>query len=283
MTVFDSSDYIVGGYFLTHAVPRPDYLDADLIPERIVSVSESITTILQAYWGTAMEHNRDKVVNFGIPAEKHYEFINWSRSNEDVGHPNTFFSLDAARFFVQRFIPNTDKLLLLGAALHKELVADFLEQSKQVVFDPIREIYVHSDYATPKVLKRREHPPTGGETLGYELLGYDAGFWSWLRNGLEKDAYLHYGVRPNQHGLIDEYEQALHVHKWIKSEQQNGSMKVEPIPYAPWMLIRYSPTMTGKTDKLIDRSEPNKPDDEDKADDPETSKTPRHVPRNILQ
>lgn len=283
---FDLENYCAGGYFITHYVPRPDYLDASMMPESIVSVSESVATIMQEYWGSSLERSREKAISFGIPAEKHLEFMAWSRKNEDVGHPNTFYTLAGARAFIQRFIPQpTQDLLLLGVALHKDLVPNFIEQTKQVVYDPVREVYIHSDYAASRVLKRGDTPPPG-EILGFEMLGYEAGYWSWLRNGLEKDAYYNFGIKPNQYGLIGTYIEAKRVHQWIIQEQDANNFKVEPMPYAPWLIMRYTLRMTGQTDKLTDRTiVPSvQPETENQNNERDTrEKAPGYLPRRILQ
>ena len=238
----DLLQYIAGGCFVAKRVPRPAYTDPELMPENIVSVSESLGGILQAYWGGAAMLYKEKMVKFGIPEDKHEEFAAWSRKNDDIGHPNTFFTLARAREFVARFMPDATDIMLLGVALHRDLVPTFLEESKQVVFDPVREKYIHSDHhATPRVLKIREYPHPG-ELLGFEILGYDAGFWSWLRSGLEKHIDRALGIRPNQYSLINTYEEALQIHNWILEDQKSGD-NAEPIPYNPWLIIRYPPLL----------------------------------------
>jgi len=263
----DLTDFIAGGWFVARAVKRPEYSSPELMPEKIISASESVGRILQAYWGMAIDRNRQKLLDFGIGEDRHPDFAAWSRTNTDLGHPNTFYKLSKARQFVERFMKGSEEVLILGVALHKDLVPNFLEESKQVVYDPVRETYVHSDYATPRVLKLNDHP-IPGDILGFELLGYEAGFWSWLRNSMEKYAHTDLGITPNQYGLIDSYEDAKRIHEWIDAE---GSAHAEPIPYKPWLVISYPPVSTAPPVPVTDTTDTDSHGEgEDKAADSET-------------
>ena len=43
------------------------------------------------------------------------------------------------------------------------------------------------------------------------------------------------GIRPNAHGLIETYEDALRVDAWMQEHPE----KAEPGPYYPWLIARY--------------------------------------------
>jgi hypothetical protein len=61
---------------------------------------------------------------------------------------------------------------------------------------------------------------------------------SWLCSGLERDMFEQFGIRPNKNGLINTYDEAMRVYRWIAEDEQRGH-RAEPEPYYPWLLVAY--------------------------------------------
>ncbi|MCA9885199.1 MAG: hypothetical protein KC708_19615, partial [Anaerolineae bacterium] len=62
---------------------------------------------------------------------------------------------------------------------------------------------------------------------------------SWLCSGLEKDMFTLFGIRPNEHGLLNSLEDAMKVYEWIAEDECKG-YRAEPEPYFPWLVVSYS-------------------------------------------
>jgi hypothetical protein len=70
--------------------------------------------------------------------------------------------------------------------------------------------------------------------LGYEVLGNDYGrFHSFVCNGLETDFAHKLNIKLNQHGLIDQYEQAIQASNYA-NHPDTGT---EPVLWIPWAII----------------------------------------------
>jgi hypothetical protein len=128
---------------------------------------------------------------------------------------------------------------LIGIGLPTELVDKFLRENKQTVYESNEAVYIDSPYGLNYILDKRQPLLPGGETLGFEIIGYHINLsCSWLCSHLEQDMHREFGIRPNKYGLIDSYEEAIKVYNWLLKDEQCG-IRAEPIPYYPWLLIRY--------------------------------------------
>ena len=73
-----------------------------------------------------------------------------------------------------------------------------------------------------------------GTVLGYEILGYDCGwFCSFVCNSLEKDFVNRLGIKLNQYGLIPQYNLALIATEYT-TRPTTGA---EPVLWLPWTII----------------------------------------------
>lgn len=220
--MIDLRDYQVAGYFLIKA-NKPDWpqLKTELLPEKLLSLSDCICPRLSVWWGW-QPGDKDAALNFGIPPSKLDEFVDWcTQDYEAVLEPGSAFrSIDAAREFVQRFLPDTSSVYLIGAGLHHTLTDHFGQETKHlnVPHTPLEE---------------------GGIVLGFEVVAHSHGFSdSWLCSGLEGDMHRLFGICPNQYGLINTYAEAKQVYDWIAEDKQQGT-RAEPLPYYIWLLVSY--------------------------------------------
>jgi hypothetical protein len=71
-------------------------------------------------WGWDIKQYQQDALDFGIPADKLPEFVDWSQAahHVEIGHPNVFYTLEAARRFIARF-PEPKDVALVGIGLHR--------------------------------------------------------------------------------------------------------------------------------------------------------------------
>jgi hypothetical protein len=229
--MIDLDDYYSGGYFLLRA-DKPEWpqLQTDLLPAKLLSLSDHICPRLAVYWGWN-PGNKEAALKFGIPQTKLDEFIEWCHFGyqTDLEFVSMFYSTDAARRFIKQFELNTDDLYLIGAGLHKEIEEAHWRYE--------------SDREVDGIEKRIEqHLPveSGGSILGFEVTTYAHNNieCSWFCNYLHQDIFDLYGVRPNQYGLIESHAEAKTVHKWINDPEINGK-RAEAQLYDFWLLLSY--------------------------------------------
>jgi hypothetical protein len=126
----------------------------------------------------------------------------------------------------------------MGIGLPERLIEAFL-QEEQHAYDPHQAQQIRVVMGVSRVATLRQELEHEGKVLGYELLGYEESLaHSWLCSGLDREMYTVFGIRPNQHGLIDSLDEAMQVYDWIAEDEQQGH-RAEPEPYYPWLLVEY--------------------------------------------
>ena len=239
MVDIDLNNYVAGGYFVVK-YSYDGLQRSNLLPERLISLSECVCPQLEVVWGWNIEQydHKDRVSNFGIATDKIHAFCQWCSGKE----PGALYSLDIAREFIAEFLPDTSEVVLVGTAMHKDMVGDFLSANKQKVYFANEQVYKEFIHGVNYVLNEGNLLPMGGKLLGFEVVGYsynDLGH-SWLCSGIEKDMHELFGMRPNRYGLIDSYEEAKKVYDWIAEDEMQGT-RSEPDPYYPWLIVQYPP------------------------------------------
>jgi hypothetical protein len=228
--MFDLNDYYSGGYFLVQAT-RTNLGRSELLPDKLVNLSSCNSRKLIVGWGWHLvsrdwyQRHRNGALDFGIPEDRFDDFMRWCQTEykSEIAHRSMFYSVDAARRFIKRFLPNTDDLFLIGAGLHKELEMNTWHK------DPNEEIF-----GVEKRIKQCLPMESEGIALGYELVGYDNFFsCSWLCNFLDEVALDLFGIRANQYGLIDTLDETRKIYELIEKDE-NGK------PYYDyWLLVSY--------------------------------------------
>jgi hypothetical protein len=228
--MIDLDDYYSGGYFLLRA-NKPDWpaLQTDLLPEKLISLSQHICPRLSVLWGWN-PGNKQAALDFGIPQNKMDEFVEWcSAYHADLDIMSMFNSNDAALRFIKRFDLNTSDLYLIGASLPTELEeANWRAESNGKVEGIEGRIEQHLPVET------------GGAILGFDVTSYahhdiDC---SWLCNHLHQDIFDLYGIHPNQYGLLETQAEAKTVYSWINDPVINRT-RAESQLYDYWLLISY--------------------------------------------
>jgi len=227
---------VAGGYFLTKTVSRPDYMSADLLPARLLSLSHCICDFIPDLWAIEWtkvdeEERAAEALKFGVAVSQCRDVVAWTteRINSGAfGWPHVFFSVQDAREFANRFLqPDTGRLV--GIALHGHFIDDFLSGESPAAGHGQPGIYTC-------VSRRLPVEPNGSE-LGWEILCYDhGGFHSWLCNGLEGEIAKMSGIRPGANGFLVEEGDALAAAQYCGRPE----VAAEPGFWAPWLVMEYS-------------------------------------------
>lgn len=239
MSTIDLNDYVAGGYFITRYAIE-GYWKSPLLPTRVMSLSSCFSKTVNIYWLWDVEKHKAEIIDFGIPNEKLLSLRTWN--TDAIDFPNVFYTLGAAQQFIAEFLSDDNDLLVLGAALPAAMVEDFLAAHQQTVYDPTQQLWIPKTYGVNYILTSKQSLPRGGEIRGFEILSYDLHInHSWLCSNIEKDMHELYGIHPNRYGLINTYEEAKTVYKWIAEDNMQGG-RAEPEPYYPWLIVQYPVT-----------------------------------------
>jgi hypothetical protein len=243
----DLSEYVSGGYLIVKYGDRARYeidQSPDLLPKWLVSLSECVAPRLSLTWGWNPEQSRQDLLNFGVSEASFPAFRGWSLQ-PDANPDGTLPTLAEARRVAQWLTPDTE-VLIIGTGLRCELVDDFLTFKPYPDDHPNYEVFESQESVETRQSALQNHPinhrqplAPGGAALGFEVVSYFGGWGhSWLCSYLERSMYEWFGIRPNQYGLIDTYEQAKQVYEWIAEDRMQGA-RAEPEPYHPWLIVQY--------------------------------------------
>ncbi|KPK43660.1 MAG: hypothetical protein AMK72_13025 [Planctomycetes bacterium SM23_25] len=226
----DSSEYVTGGYFLTQLFRRPQQMNADLVPETVVTISTCLTEVIPCAWYPNEEpdkRNLESAAKMGVPADRLNDVYPWMREHPSQPPiwPYAFAEADRAREFAREFLAAAEDVFLIGASLPAESVGIFLEEAGDKWVSEFTE-----------VVRLKQPRARGGTLLGYEILG-DAinEYHTLLCTSGENDVCGQMGIRLNQHGLFDSLADASRAAQW-SSEEGNA----EPVVYLPWRIERYA-------------------------------------------
>jgi hypothetical protein len=230
----DFTDYYSAGYYLIRAghPDWPQWENHPLLPYKVISLSECIAQRLAIYWGwNNRDSYRDDTLKFGIPESKLNDFYQWCESSP-IDYPGIFPDVTTAQKFIKDCeLPHED-LYLLGLGLHKDIEKNW-EAERSEYLDKDGKPYD----GVPQWIFSHRSLEAGATVLGYELLGlfhYQFSH-SWLCSGLEIDVHQNFGIKPNQFGLISNYEDAKKLYDLMRA----GKLIGEPEPYDAWLLLSY--------------------------------------------
>jgi hypothetical protein len=234
METVDLEQFYSGGYFLVRAGhPGWEQLKGDLLPQKLLSLSKCICPQFDMSWGWT-GGNKDNARDFGIPAAQLDEFVQWCQGDyrAELDMWGMFYTLEATRRFIRRFIPQTDELRIIGVGLPRDLADK--DWSDPLPDNP------NDYYGIEKQIDRHLPLEPGGEPLGFEVVSFSYSNFghSWLCNYLHQDMHELFAIRPGPYGLIQSEAEARQVYDWIAEDNMQGR-RAEPEPYDYWLLISY--------------------------------------------
>lgn len=232
--------YVSAGYFVTRLIPRPCVFSSELLPQSILSACSCICDFVPDSWCIAWADSDDRrekeASKFRIDAVNLTSLIEFvtTEFGRKFGWPNVCFTRATAEEIASRFVPPEVDPLIFGLGLHESLIDEFCEYAKPKEsppgYAPIGESGIRM------AVKNRAPLDPQGHSLGFELLAFEYGLdHSWLCNRLEKEIDDKLHVRPNEHGFIQTFQDALLCSKYIGSPDVGA----EPGLWLPWLVVRY--------------------------------------------
>ena len=218
-------------------VMRPDYIDKDLVPDTLLSVSECIcdfhpeTAVL---WSGSNEAKRKYAQQLNISHDTYEEIEKWveDRLEEGIfGFPQVFTTIELAREFLSKFLCHLSDTRIIGIGLPEKYVEEFIE------YEELQNKLEESQYGIEKLLLQRiPIDEKDSIMLGYEVLGFEYGtFHSYLCNGLEKDYEKHFGFTLNENGFISNLIEAIRYCDYTNDDEVGA----EPVLWLPWGIFEY--------------------------------------------
>ena len=224
------NDYISGGYYVVKTISRPSGI-SDVLPDTLLTLSNCFTTvvtdIVQLQWDK-FENVREAIAEeareFGIPETRIPQLVSWSKAQHNSNY-NVYSDVEPALDLLNEFI--TDRTThVVGIGLHKSLLESF---ESQLTKD------VNKGLGLAELVNDGRSPAAGGNTLGFEPLGFEATkFHSWLCHSAPDEVYKRFGIRPNQLGLIEKLTDARQANEYLL---ETGA---EPAIWEPWLLFDYT-------------------------------------------
>jgi len=218
-----------GGYFLIRANhPGWEQLNSELIPKRLISLSDCICPKFNVGWGW-VTGDPQIALEFGIAQSRLPDFVEWSRTDykEAMDIWGMFYTPNNAREFVNRFEVNTDRLHIVGTALPQSIEQTDWQESRD------------DAYGIEKRIEQHISVEDGGEFLGFEVVSFEYGNYghSWLCHHLHEDVKRVFGIHPNEYGLFAKFKDAMTVLAWIQAGGDGG--RAHHPPYDVWQLLSY--------------------------------------------
>ena len=241
--MIDLGDYYSGGYFLIRA-DKPDWpqLQTHVLPDKLLSLSRCICPRVEVNWGWT-PGDREAALRFGIPQDKLDEFVEWCGTTSEINFVSMFHSVEAAQRFVERFLPDTTGLFLIGAGLFRELEAADWNGAKaaragiDIQVNLVLQSHDDANGVEGKIA-RRQPLEAGGTPLGFEVVcfAYDDFADSMHCSYKGEELKELFGIQLGQCGLIESREEAQRFNDWIAEDPAHRG---EPLPYAYWLLVSY--------------------------------------------
>lgn len=228
-------DFYSAGYFIIRAEPfRWPELKKAHMPDKYISLSECFCHHLEISWGWS-EEGKSKALAFGIPETLFDDFVQWrhDESNSETELVGMFYTPEAARRFVHRFLSGVEDIHIIGVGLPHEVEQTYWQETQNL------------DRLSFGIAGRiKQHLPMeeGGTFLGFEVAGFDGYLdfsHSWLCSGrIGEEMYDLFGIRSGLYGLLQTEIDAKKVYEWIAEDEMQGR-RGEPEPYYYWLLVEY--------------------------------------------
>jgi hypothetical protein len=237
----DREMFVSAGFYIVRTIPRPDYTDPRLIPDRVVTVSSCIGEFAPDTW--CIEWSNDSEAervatakHFGLGEQQMYCLISEMTEAFDIefGWPNVIWNIEFARSIAKSFLADTPDVRIIELGLQNEYIEAFCrgrEPEQHAGFAPVGRQGIHQAILRMQPIERTDL------SLGFEpLLSDDELSCSWLCNGLETAVAEDLQILPNDHGLIGTFEEAKAAVAYIGRDEVGA----EPGLWLPWLIIDHS-------------------------------------------
>jgi hypothetical protein len=221
--------YISGGYYVVKTVLRPSEL-SDILPSNLLTMSNCFATVvsdvIQLQWDNydnVREAIAEEAREFGISQSRIPELVSWAKAQRNTNYL-VLTEVEPALDLRHRFITDTSTHVV-GIGLHTSLLESF---DSQISKD------INKGLGLAELVTERRPLAGGGVPLGFEPLGFEGSkFHSWLCHYAPDEMHKRFGLRPNQFGLIDKFEDAQLANNHLL---QTGA---EPAIWEPRLLLDY--------------------------------------------
>lgn len=217
--------YILGGFYLIRPAQRALCMNNELLPEKIITVSECICDNLPGTWDL---ERADSIKNILHDPKK--ELSVWVEDQFEkgyIGWQYGFGNIETARAFYARFLNDMDDVYLFGIGVSEEDAVFLLGEEKPAENTGGTLVY--------SVLSRAEILDTAN-LVGFDVLGYDMGYFhSYICNGFESPFYTLFDMKPNKFGLYDSYAKAKQAAEHLSGESSGA----EPAVWLSWAVCRF--------------------------------------------
>ena len=231
-------DFFVGGYFLVQVASSADWIkNKILLPAKFWTVSTCICEIYPDTWIFSWTSKSTKSANdyqeiLKLDDEGFKSVQAWADEmfrKDELGWPNVFLNLEAARQFYVQYLRHLPDIKLLSIALSESYSMEFIEENKPQPGMGEGGVYIK--------LQQRQLLDNSAITRGFEVLGDEWGgqFHSFICNSLETDYAERLNISLNQNGLIDSYEDAVRAANYTNLDEVGS----EPALWQPWLISEY--------------------------------------------
>jgi hypothetical protein len=235
------SEFTSAGFMITRPVTRPSCFSADLLPERIVSLSRCISNFVPDTWciewtQDSRENRLEEARRFDLDAAGLARLTArvTPHFGTSLGWPNTVFDHQLAVQLVEILLAGVPDVTLLELGLHSSLTKRFCREAEPPAQQP--GFAPNGRHGLYEAILKRRSLSEGGHVLGFEpLVIEDSLSHSWLCNRLETPVAEHLGIRPNSSGMIDTFEDACRCVEYISREDVGA----EPGLWIPWLIIEH--------------------------------------------
>jgi hypothetical protein len=229
-------DHYLGGYYLVEGLPRPSQL-SDFLPPMLWTTSSCFCTIYPDTWSlswvnAAPEELDAMCMRLELDAAGFRTLqvqVDGAFEAERFGWPNVWLERASAEEFYRQYLAAVPHVRLLAVALPASYLDGFLQHHAPAPGFGACGLY--------QLLSRRIKLEGTARLLGYEILGVEEGgsCHSFLCNYLEVAYRQKLQIPFNDHGLIDDYADAVHAADYT-NHPSTGS---EPVPWYPWLIVEY--------------------------------------------
>jgi len=220
--------YFLGGYYLVEGSSLQTWMNNSLLPPKLHSASNCISQHHPYHslfsWVNENEQQSASQYSLRLGLDRRQHKILQAKADkwfdcEQYSWGGVWSDRQTARAFAQDYLGQIKDLRLIAIATTEKYRQKLLQDC-----DPKMGVdrFLHSGQTIE--IERG--------FLGYEILGYEFGFFcSFICNHLETDLEQ-IGIELNRHGLIEEYEQAIEATNYINLPETGA----ETLLWVPWAI-----------------------------------------------